>query len=83
MDNNGVNGPLAVLTFLVGAGASFSGIIFSLLAAILVPVVGKAVDSLVRTWIAERRNGWKQRAITAEARLKELEGKSDATLLSG
>ena len=80
MDSNGVNGPLAMLTSFAGAGASFGGILFSLLAAILVPVLGKAVDGLIKTWIAERGNRWKQRALDAEARVKALEA---ATRRSG
>ena len=79
MDSNGVNGPLAMLTFFAGAGASFGGILFSLLAAILVPVLGKAVDGLVRTWIAERGNRWKKRALEAEARLKELSAATEGS----
>ncbi len=80
MDSNGVNVPLAVLTFFAGAGASLGGILLSLLAAIFVPTLGKVVDAAVRAWIAERNNRWRERAIAAEAEIKRLK---DAEQLSG
>jgi hypothetical protein len=73
METSGVNGPLAVATFIAGAGASLNGLLFSLAVAILVPIVGKFADGFIRAWIAERRNGWKQRFREAETQRKAAE----------
>lgn len=69
----GVNTPLAVLAFLAGGAASMGGILVSLLVAVLVPVLGKAVDSFIKTYVAERNNQWRREAARWKEKAEALE----------
>jgi hypothetical protein len=78
---HGMNGPIMAISFFAGMGFSFSGLLTSLLAAILVGVIAKGFDRLTRAWIAERNNYWRREAQRQEreknalaARLKDLQG---------
>lgn len=81
------NAPFMALTFLSGVGMfSITGILTSLLGAILVGVISKGLDSLIRALLAERTNRWRREAkkLAAEKRRLEaqLKGETDAAQLS-
>ncbi|HZT60992.1 MAG TPA: hypothetical protein VFA21_20475 [Pyrinomonadaceae bacterium] len=71
------NAPVVALAFvssLFGAGVftSVAPLAGSLLAALLVGLLSKGVDILVKHWFAYRRERWRVRALEAEAELAEL-----------
>jgi hypothetical protein len=70
---NGMNGPIIALSFV--AGMSFSGLLTSLVAAILVGVIAKGFDRLTKFLIAERSNHWRRVAKSNETRVRELEAR--------
>jgi hypothetical protein len=63
MNDNYGNGPLVAMTFMVGLGAfSLTGMLSSVLVAVLVGLLGKAVDVGLRWLIARRESYWRREA---------------------
>lgn len=70
---NGIgNGPVAAMAF----GASFvvggADILVRLLVMLVVALLGKVVDVLVKNRRTRRREQWRQRAVSAERELRAL-----------
>lgn len=63
MENSSSNGPLVAMTLIVGLGAiGVTGVLSSILVAVLVGVLGKSVDVALRLLIARRENHWRREA---------------------
>ncbi len=70
----GMNGPIMALTFLSGMGAlSVGGVVSSIGIALLVGMIGKGMDALLRYLIAQRTNAWRRRARRLEQENRELQ----------
>ncbi|MEO6392856.1 MAG: hypothetical protein ABIP75_13495 [Pyrinomonadaceae bacterium] len=73
MENSTSNGPLVAMTFIVGLGAvSFTGVLTSVVVAILMGVLGKAVDVALRVYIARRECHWRREARRLDQELRRL-----------
>ncbi len=80
MDNSSNNGPLVAMTFAVGLGAlSVTGVLSSILVAVLVGALGKAVDVGLRAFIARRESYWRREAGRLAAELERLQRHSSQT----
>ena len=71
--DGGTNGPIMGFTFLAGVGTSFMGILTSIVVALLVGVLGKGIDILVRRYFQNRENYWRKEAIKWKRTARELE----------
>ena len=71
MENGSSNGPLLAMTLIVGLGAiGVTGVLSSILVAVLVGLLGKSVDVALRLLVARRDNHWRREA-------KRLQGELD------
>ncbi len=77
MDSSmGTNAPFMALTFLSGMGmVSVTGLLTSLLGAVLVGIVGKLLDALLRLQIEKRTNRWRREAKKLAKEKRELEAR--------
>lgn len=82
-NGTGTNCVIALIAFL--SSFSVGSILASLLVAICVGLLGKAVDGVIKLGINAYTNRWKRQCLQAEARaeaaerrLRELQGKQDA-----
>jgi len=76
MDTGVGNAPYMALTFFSGMGMlSITGLLTSLIAAVLVGVISKGFDSLIRSLIAERKNRWRLEAKRLAAENRQLEAR--------
>lgn len=73
MENSTSNGPLVAMTFIVGLGAvSLTGVLSSILVALLMGLLGKGVDVALRAYIARRENHWRREALRLDQELRGL-----------
>jgi integral membrane sensor domain MASE1 len=76
--DNGTNGPIMALSFIAGLGAlSIGGILSAIVGSLLVGIIGKSIDSLIRNWFANRNNRWRRRALAAEEQLERVKRSDD------
>lgn len=69
----GMNGPIMGVSFLAAVGVSFIGVLTSVLVALLVGLLGKGIDVLVKRYFQNRENFWRKEAIKWKKKAKELE----------
>jgi hypothetical protein len=80
MDSSSNNGPLMAMTLAVGLGAlSVTGVLSSIVVAVLVGALGKAVDVALRALIARRESYWRREAQRLAAELKRMQRDGDKT----
>lgn len=74
MDNGSNNGPLMAMTLAVGLGAlSLTGVLSSIVVAVLIGALGKAVDVGLRAFIARRESYWRREAQRLAGELKRMQ----------
>lgn len=74
MDSSSHNGPLMAMTLAVGLGAlSLTGVLSSIVVAVLIGALGKAVDVGLRAFIARRESYWRREAQRLAAELKRMQ----------
>ena len=72
--DTGTNGPAMGVSFLAAVGTvSFVGILSSVVVALLVGLLSKGIDILVRRYFQQRENFWRKEAIKWKRKARELE----------
>jgi hypothetical protein len=80
MENSTSNGPLVAMTFIVGLGAvSLTGVLSSILVAVLMGLLGKGVDVALRAYFARRDNHWRREAQRLDQELRQVRLPGDQT----
>jgi hypothetical protein len=73
MENGSSNGPLVAMTLIVGLGAiGVTGVLSSILVAVLVGLLGKSVDVALRLLVARRDNHWRREAKRLQRELDQI-----------